>query len=151
MRKLMNKGKEQQSYTSSQEDSDNESDETECSIGSNSTAGTHRSDTPTRGGRMKRKGRRRSRTSKTKIYNEKPLYKYCCSVKEDHGQPLFGVQFNHHLKDGEPMIFASVGSNRVSIYECPDEGNICLRQSYADPDTEENFYTCAWTYDEQGC
>ncbi|XP_003490784.1 polycomb protein EED-like [Bombus vosnesenskii] len=139
-----------QAYASSQEDSENDSDETECSIGSNSTAGTHRSDTPTRSARYRRKGRRRSKTAKYKPCTDKPLYKYCCSVKEDHGQPLFGVQFNHHLKEGEPLIFASVGSNRVSIYECPEGGNIRLRQCYADPDPEENFYTCTWTYDDSG-
>ncbi|XP_054001910.1 polycomb protein EED-like isoform X2 [Hylaeus anthracinus] len=147
MKKTSNKG---QTYTSSQEDSENDSDETECSIGSNSTAGTHRSDTPTRSARCRRKGRRRSKTAKYKSCTDKPLYKYCCSVKEDHGQPLFGVQFNHHLKEGEPLIFASVGSNRVSIYECPEGGNIRLRQCYADPDPEENFYTCTWTYDDSG-
>ncbi|CAK9818938.1 Polycomb protein eed-A [Anthophora plagiata] len=107
-----------QAYASSQEDSENDSDQTECSIGSNSTAGTHRSDTPTRNARYKRKGRRRSKTTKYKPCADKPLYKYCCSVKEDHGQPLFGVQFNHHLKE--------------------------------DPDPEENFYTCTWTYDDSG-
>ncbi|XP_076176869.1 polycomb protein EED isoform X2 [Ptiloglossa arizonensis] len=115
MKKTGNKG---QTYTSSQEDSENDSDETECSIGSNSTAGTHRSDTPTRSARYRRKGRRRSKTAKYKSCADKPLYKYCCSVKEDHGQPLFGVQFNHHLKE--------------------------------DPDPEENFYTCTWTYDDSG-
>lgn len=148
MKKANNKS---QAYASSQEDSENDSDQTECSIGSNSTAGTHRSDTPTRSARYRRKGRRRSKTAnKYKPSTDKPLYKYCCNVKEDHGQPLFGVQFNHHLKEGEPLIFACVGSNRVSIYECPEGGNIRLRQCYADPDAEENFYTCAWTYDDMG-
>lgn len=149
--KMKKTSSKSQAYASSQEDSENDSDQTECSIGSNSTAGTHRSDTPTRSARYRRKGRRRSKTTtKYKPSTDKPLYKYCCNVKEDHGQPLFGVQFNHHLKEGEPLIFACVGSNRVSIYECPEGGNIRLRQCYSDPDAEENFYTCTWTYDDMG-
>ncbi|XP_058984701.1 polycomb protein esc-like isoform X1 [Musca domestica] len=80
----------------------------------------------------------------------KPSFKYVCHLREDHGQPIFGVQFNLHL--WQQAIFASVGKDRISIYECtepPEDGNggIKLLQCYADPDPDENFYTCAWSYD----
>lgn len=69
--------------------------------------------------------------------------------REDHGQPLFGVSVNNHLAeagDKSPVVFATVGFNRVTIYQCEDD-DIKLLQCYADPDPEENFYTCAWSYD----
>lgn len=69
--------------------------------------------------------------------------------REDHGQPLFGVSVNNHLaEDGDkrPVVFATVGFNRVTIYQCEDD-DIKMLQCYADPDPEENFYTCAWSYD----
>lgn len=34
-----------------------------------------------------------------------------CVLQEEHGMPLFGVQFNWWLEDDK--IFATVGSNRV--------------------------------------
>jgi len=75
-------------------------------------------------------------------------YVYTGHWKENHGHPLFGISINHHLQDPDPVVFATVGYNRVTIYEAID-GGIKLSQCYADPDTEENFYTAAWSYDKE--
>jgi len=55
-------------------------------------------------------------------------------VKEDHAKSIFGCQFHLNLKDGEPVILATVGSNRVTIYECTSDGALKLLQVFADPD-----------------
>ncbi|XP_061176711.1 polycomb protein eed-B-like [Saccostrea echinata] len=100
-----------------------------------------RSDTPTQG-----VGGRRGR-GRNKKWRPKLQFKCTNFVKEDHGQPIFGIDVNRNTKDGEPIIFASVGHNRVTIYELQENGKIKLVQAYADPCTDENFYCCAWSYD----
>lgn len=98
-----------------------------------------RSETPTQSSSKRKKGK--MRTTKPRIH-----YKCTNCLKEDHGQPLFGAQFN--IQDNNPVIFATVGSNRITIYECQEKGQIKLLQAYVDADSDENFYTCAWTYDD---
>ena len=81
----------------------------------------------------------------------RPQFKCSGFWKEDHDNPLFGVAVNTHIgKEGEagPVVFATVGFNRVTIYQCEEQG-IKLLQCYADPDSEENFYTAAWSYDPE--
>ncbi|XP_041354979.1 polycomb protein EED-like [Gigantopelta aegis] len=77
-------------------------------------------------------------------------YKCTNYLKEDHGHPIFGVVINLNCQEGDPLLFATAGYNRVTIYECLDNGKIRLVQAYSDPSTEENFYCCVWSYDEDG-
>ena len=90
----------------------------------------------------KKKKKRKSRSQN----NPKLNYKCIGYWRENHGHPIFGVSVNHHLSDTDPVVFATVGYNRVTIYEVMMDG-IKLLQCYADPDTDENFYTCAWSWD----
>ncbi|ALC39355.1 esc [Drosophila busckii] len=119
------------------------------------TTTTTRSKSPTA---RKLKRGRRSKSHKM----VQPLYKYNYHVREDHNHQIFGVQFNPYLERNQ-AVFATVGKDRVSIYECvrqqsdqeedqdqeqEHEHGIRLLQVYADPDTDESFYTCAWSYDD---
>lgn len=64
---------------------------------------------------------------------------FSCYLKEDHGQPIFGVQFNQNLRDGQPLVFATAGNNRVTVYECLENGSVKLLQCYSDPDVSKNL------------
>ncbi|CAG0900820.1 unnamed protein product [Cyprideis torosa] len=136
-----------------QADSD-EGDDTSSLESSSRSERTSRSGTPsselrrTGGGPRSRKGKRGKKSKDTSggVGASRLRYKFSSWVKEDHGQPLFGIQFNQFLCEGQPLIFATVGSNRTCIYECLEGGGIKLIQVFADPDAEETFYCCAWTY-----
>ncbi|KAF3830198.1 hypothetical protein GH733_001623 [Mirounga leonina] len=98
-------------------------DENDDAVSIESGTNTERPDTPTN--TPNAPGRKSWGKGKWKSKKCKYSFKCVNSLKEDHNQPLFGVQFNWHSKEGDPLVFATVGSNRA----------------------DENFYTCAWTYD----
>ncbi|XP_043927943.1 polycomb protein EED [Protopterus annectens] len=120
-------------------------DENDDAVSVESGTNTERPDTPTNTANAP--GRKSWGKGKWKSKKRKYTFKCVNSLKEDHGQPLFGVQFNWHSKEGDPLVFATVGSNRVTLYECHSQGEVRLLQCYIDADADENFYTCAWTYD----
>ena len=51
------------------------------------------------------------------FFNDKSFLRCTGFLREDHGQPIFGVSVNHHLGPDQPLVFATVGNNRVTIYE----------------------------------
>ncbi|XP_059153867.1 polycomb protein EED-like [Physella acuta] len=118
-----------------------DSEDENSSTASTKEEESSRSDTPTL--RCRAINRNKRQTKKCKLQ-----FKCTNYLKEDHGQPLFGIQINLVMKETDPILFATVGHNRVTIYECHDGGRIKLLQSYADPCTEENFYCCAWSFDD---
>ena len=77
----------------------------------------------------------------------KTSFKCTSHSKEEHQQPIFGIAFSYNCSPEEPPVFATVGSNRATIYRCHPGGEMDVLQRYADPDEDENFYSCAWTYD----
>lgn len=54
--------------------------------------------------------------------------------QEDHGKPIFGVRFNplEAYKENPRHLFATVGSNRATIYECGHGGSLTVLQAYVD-------------------
>lgn len=67
--------------------------------------------------------------------------------EESHGKPIYAVEFCNCLQAGEPIIFATCGSNRVNIYECQTGGEIALLQCYSDAFSDEEYYACCWSFD----
>jgi polycomb protein EED len=87
--------------------------------------------------------------------NQPKRYRQKGYVKEEVGTrsssdlnqgALYGVQFNPFLQKCGQYVFAAVGRNRASVYECESSGAIRLRQTYVDSEREENYYCCCWTY-----
>lgn len=76
-------------------------------------------------------------------------FTYSASYYEDHQKPLYGVSFSPYVGFGKEdfYLFATVGSNRVTIYKCPKgENDLHLAQCYQDDDNEE-YFCVTWLYD----
>lgn len=65
-------------------------------------------------------------------------------IREKREKCIYAVEFNHFLKAGEPNVFAAVGGNRISVYECHSDDNskIKLVQCYEVPDVCQNVLLC---------
>ncbi|KAL3674981.1 hypothetical protein V7S43_000906 [Phytophthora oleae] len=73
-------------------------------------------------------------------------YKFSSYAREDHGNALYCVTFCNVLPIYERM-FAVAGGNRLTVYECLENGGLDVIQVYCDGDQEEQYFTAAWTVD----
>lgn len=73
----------------------------------------------------------------------KPKYKFVQCLSEDHKEPIFSIQFNPFVRY---HMFASVGSNRITVYKIIDD-EIVPVLCFADPNKSEKFYCCTWAID----
>ncbi|XP_049382515.1 polycomb group protein FERTILIZATION-INDEPENDENT ENDOSPERM [Solanum stenotomum] len=64
-------------------------------------------------------------------------------------RPLYGVVFNF-IDSRYFNVFATVGGNRVTVYQCLEGGVIAVLQSYIDEDKDESFYTVSWACNIDG-
>ncbi|CAH8821447.1 unnamed protein product [Trichobilharzia szidati] len=91
-------------------------------------------------------------------------YKPTCSIREEHGRPIYGVAFNsdNRSQPSDPLYFATVSGHYVTVYQChlkddvedaSSEDSSTLEPvstllTFADPaGDEEEFYCCAWSRD----
>ena len=70
--------------------------------------------------------------------------KFMTCVKAPGGRPFYYASFCD-CNPRAQRFFAAVCGNHVTVCELRRDGHIDFRQVYADEDSEEQFYTCAWT------
>ncbi|OWM81241.1 hypothetical protein CDL15_Pgr007279 [Punica granatum] len=64
-------------------------------------------------------------------------------------RPLYAVVFNF-IDSRYFNVFATVGGNRVTVYQCLEGGVIAVLQSYIDEDKDESFYSVSWACNIDG-
>ena len=70
-------------------------------------------------------------------------YRLSSMVADDHGQNLYCVSLNG-ISPNHSDVFATVGSNRATIYRCEADGGMRLLQCYVDESEEEAYFACTW-------
>ncbi|KAL5978182.1 Polycomb group protein fie2 [Asimina triloba] len=79
---------------------------------------------------------------------KKREYKVSNRVPEGK-RPLYAIAFNF-LDSRYYNVFATVGGNRVTIYQCLEGGVIAVLQAFVDEDKDESFYTLSWACNVDG-
>ncbi|KAK1283948.1 Polycomb group protein FIE2 [Acorus calamus] len=64
-------------------------------------------------------------------------------------RPIYAIVFNF-VDARYYSVFATVGGNRITIYQCLDGGVAAVLQAYVDEDKEESFYTLSWACNLDG-
>jgi len=102
--------------------------------------------------RRKRKAKGKAAAAKQKEMENQNRQKYLlgCSVWEDHGKIIYGCALTVQSHPEEPLLLATVGGNRSTVYSCSDDGHLKIVEAYEDPDLTESFYCCALTKDRWG-
>jgi len=76
-------------------------------------------------------------------------YKLTRIIQEEHGRPIYNLQFNTcDLR--YTHFFATVGSNRATVYECLEEDcNTRVVQAYVDENKNESYFSVVFGVDEE--
>ncbi|KFK39391.1 fertilization-independent endosperm protein [Arabis alpina] len=80
--------------------------------------------------------------------SNKKSYKVTNRIQEGK-KPLYALVFNF-LDARFFTVFAVAGGNRITLYNCLEDGAISALQSYSDEDKDESFYTVSWACSVNG-
>jgi len=94
-------------------------------------------------------GEKRKAPKKKKNRGVNRDFKLTMILKEHHKTSLWGVAINVWKTRKGETLFATVGSNKVTIYESYNNEEVKLLKCFEDLDPAEEFCTCAWGFDRE--